>query len=138
MKKVTKRILLTVAAVFLFVVGAIVYGFFMAFRTFSIEDQIHGTFFPVSQAIRHFTETSGRPPETLNELVPSFFVSIPTSPLVDKVEYHVVEGTNWIMNAHSKALNPARIYSWRSDWTFTDQEKTNLMKQFHNISVFRE
>jgi hypothetical protein len=138
MKTVTKRILLTVAVVFLLGVGTLVYGFFMSLRTFGIEDRIHGKFYPVSQAIDHFTETSGRPPGTLNELVPAFLVSIPTSPLVDKVEYRVVEGTNWIMNAHSRALNPARIYSWRSHWNFTDQEKTNLMKQFHNISVFRE
>jgi len=112
--------------------------FFSTLRTFSIEDQIHGTFFPVSMAIERFTETNGIPPESLASLVPSFLLAIPTSPLVDKLEYRVVNRTNWIMDAHSTVLKPSRTYSWRSDWNLTEQEKKKLIKEFHNVTVFKD
>jgi len=138
MKTGTKRILLGIAAIIIAVVGTLVWVFFSALRTFGIEDRIHGTFFPVSIAIERFAETNGIPPESLANLVPSFLPSIPTSSLVDNLEYRVVDRTNWIMNAHSTVLNPSRTYSWRSDWHFTDQERLKLMKEFHDAAVFRE
>lgn len=42
------------------------------------------------------------------------------------------------MNAHSTALKPNRIYSWRSDWNFTEQERVKLVKEFHSVAVFGE
>lgn len=138
MKTVTKRILLGVTVIALAAVATVVWGFFSALRAFGIEDQIHDTFFPVSMAIERFAETNGVPPKSLDGLVPSFMPSVPTSPLVDKLEYRVVGGSNWIMNAHSVALKPARIYSWRSDWNFSEQERAKLMKEFHNVAVFKE
>lgn len=120
------------------VVGVLVWGFFSKLRTFGIEDRIHGTFFPVSIAVERFAETNGVPPAALSNLVPSFLPAIPTSPLVDRLEYQVVDTTNWIMNAHSTVLRPARTYSWRSDWRFTDQERAKLMKEFHNVAVFKD
>lgn len=138
MKTGTKKILLSIAAVFIVIVGTLAWGFFSALHTFGIEDRIHGTFFPISIAIERFAETNGVPPESLANLVPDFLPSIPTSPLVDRLDYRVVDRTNWIMNAHSTALKPYRTYSWRSDWHFTDQERSKLMKEFHNVAVFRE
>lgn len=138
MRTGTKRILLGVAATLLVVVGIVVCVFFSALRTFGIEDQIHGTFFPVSMAIERFTATNGVPPSSLDSLVPSFLPSIPTWPLVDRLEYRVLAGTNWIMNAQSTVLKPNRVYSWRSDWNVTEQEGVKLMKEFHNVAVFRE
>ena len=138
MKKTVKRILLVALAVVIAGVATFVWGFWKALRTFGIEDQIHGAFYPVSMAIERFAETNGTPPETLDQLVPIFLPTIPTSPLVYKLEYTVVDKTNWIMNAYSTALKPDRIYSWRSDWRFTDQEKVNLMKEFHNVAVFKK
>ncbi len=119
------------------VVGMFAWVFFSALRTFGIEERIHGTFFPVSIAIEQFAETNGVPPESLADLVPAFLPSVPTSPLVDKLEYRVVGRTNWIMNAHSTVLKPARTYSWRSDRNFTAQERARLMKEFHNVAVFK-
>jgi hypothetical protein len=138
MKTGTKRILLGVAAVLLAGFGAVVWDFFTALRTFRIEDQIHGTFFPVSMAIERFADTNGVPPQSLDSLIPDFLPNIPTSPLVDRLEYGVVGGTNWIMNAHSTVLKPARIYSWRSDLNFTEPERAKLIKKFHNVAVFKE
>ena len=102
------------------------------------EENIHNTFFPVTLAIESFTEKNGAPPKALDVLVPSFLDRLPTTPLVDKIEYKVLDGTNWILNAHSTALRPARVYSWRSNWNFTEQERGNLLKQFHNTAVFKE
>ena len=138
MKTGTKRILLGIAAVTIAVAGTLAWGVASALRTFGIEDRIHGTFFPVSIAIERFAEANGAPPESLASLVPDFLPSIPTSLLVDKLEYRVVDGTNWVMNAHSIVLKPFRTYSWRSDGRFTDQERSKLMKEFHNVAVFRE
>jgi len=138
MKRGTKRIILGIAAILVAAAATIAWGFFSALRTFGIEDRIHGAFFPASIAIERFAETNGVPPKTLDDLVPSFLDHIPASPFVDKIEYRVVGGTNWIMNAHSTALKPARFYSWRSDWNFTEQERGKLLKKFHNVAVFKE
>jgi len=138
MKTGTKRILLVAAAVLIMGIGTVVWAFFTALRTFGIEDRIHGTFFPVGVAIDNFTQANGAPPRTLIELVPAFLPSIPTSPYIDKIEYKVVDGTNWIMNAHSKELKPWRTYSWRSNWTFSDEEKSRMLKQFHDITVLKD
>ncbi len=138
MKRGTKRIILVIAAIVVAAAATVAWGFFSALRTFGIEDRIHGAFFPASIAIERFAGTNGVPPKTLDDLVPSFLDRIPTSPLVDKIEYRVVDGTNWIMNAHSTALKPARVYSWRSDWSFTEKERGKLLKQFHNVAVFKE
>ena len=138
MKSGTKKILWGIAVVVVVGVAAVTWGFFSALRTFGIEDRIHGTFFPVSIAIEQFAETNRFPPQSLDALIPSFLSGIPTSPLVDKLEYRVIDGTNWIMNAHSSALKPARIYSWRSDWNFNEQERSKLIKEFHNAAVFKE
>ena len=138
MRKSAKGVLLVALAVVIAGVTTFVWGFWKALRTFGIEDQIHGAFYPVSMAIERYAETNGIPPETLGQLVPIFLPTIPTSPLVYKLEYTVVDETNWIMNAYSTALKPDRIYSWRSDCRFTDQEKVNLMKEFHNVAVFKK
>lgn len=137
MRTGTKITLFGVATVLLMGVSTVLWGFFSALRTFGIEDQIHGTFFPVSMAIERFAETNDVPPRALDSLVPSFLPCIPTSPLVDSLEYMVVDGTNWIMNAHSTVLKPARTYSWRSTSTFSDAEKLKMLKQFHNVTVLR-
>ena len=138
MKPETKRILYAVATVLVLSAGTVVWGFFKGLRTFVVEDKIHGTFFPVSVAIDRFAETNGVPPKTLDQLVPSFLVSIPTSPLVDKLDYRVVGESNWIMNVHSRELKPWRTYSWRSNWTFSDEEKSRMLKQFHDITVLKD
>ena len=138
MKKSFKGVLLIALAVVIAGAATFVWGFWNSLRIFGIEDQIHGAFYPVSMAIERYAETNGTPPETLDQLVPILLPNIPTSPLVYKLEYTVVDETNWIMNAYSTALKPDRIYSWRSDWRFTDQEKVNLIKEFHNVAVFKE
>jgi hypothetical protein len=138
MKRGTKRIIIGIAAILVVAAVTIAWGFFSALRTFGIEDRIHGAFFPASIAIERFAETNGVPPKTLDDLVPTFLDHIPTSPFVDKIEYRVVGGTNWIMNAHSTALKPARVYSWRSDRNLTQQEKEKLLKEIHNVAVFKE
>lgn len=142
MNKGIKRLCLTILAVFIMVliVGIVTIGrgFFSALRTFGVEDRIHGTFFPVCVAIDNFAQTNGVPPQSLIELVPAFLPCIPTSPYIDKIEYKVVDGSNWIMNAHSKELKPWRIYSWRSNWIFSDEEKSRMLKQFHNLTVLKD
>ncbi len=130
--------MLVAVAVPVLALAIVVWEVFQALHTFRVEDQIHGTFFPVSRAIEQYTDTHGAPPKTLEQLIPEFLVSIPASPYAYKMEYTLVDGSNWIMNVHSKALSPDRVYSWRSDWTFTDNEKVKLLKQFHNIAVFKE
>lgn len=54
------------------------------------------------------------------------------------MEYRVVENTNWILEAHSKALKPDQVYSWRSDWNLSPEEQARLLKRFHNLAVFKE
>ena len=134
----TKRIFYAGAAVLMGGVAIFAWGFFQGLRMFGIEDQIHGTFSPVSMAIERYAQQYGRPPTSLDRLVPEFLPGIPTSPLVDGLDYLVVDDSNWILNAHSTAIKPGRTYSWRSDWNLHDQEKAKLVKEYHRIAVFIE
>jgi len=133
-----KHVLLAVLVLLIAGLVTIGWGFFSALRTFGVEDRIHGTFFPVSVAIDSFAQTNGAPPQTLIELVPTFLASIPTSPYIDNLEYKVVDRTNWIMNAHSKELKPWRTYSWRSSYVFNAEEKSRMLKQFHDVTVLKD
>jgi hypothetical protein len=138
MKAGIKRILLGIGATLVVVVAITLWGFFSVLRTYEIEDRINNTFYPISEAIERFAKTNGVPPKSLNSLVPAFWHSIPTSPLIDKIEYTVVDGTNWIMNVHSTVLKPSRTYSWRSNMTFSDEEQSRILKQFHDVTVLKD
>ena len=138
MNKKVKHVLLAVLVVLIAGVVTVGWGFFSALRTFGVEDRIHGTFFPVRTAIDRFSQANGTPPQALIELVPAFLPSIPTSPRIDRIEYKVVDGTNWILNAHSKELKPWRTYSWRSSWSLNDEEKSRMLKRFHDVTVLKD
>ena len=138
MKTIVKRALIITATIILVIVGTFVVTVHKALRQFGIEDQLHGTFTPVADAISRFVELNGTAPKSLEALVPSYLASVPTSPHADKVEYKVIDRTNWALNVHSRALQPARIYSWRTDQNLSATEKTNLLTQYHGIFVFKE
>jgi hypothetical protein len=138
MKKGTKTVILGIAVVAAVATGIFVWPCFNAMRTFYVEEQIHGTFFSLRSAIDKYTETNGRPPSSLNQLIPAFLAAIPTSKYAYKTEYVVVDTSNWVLNVHSQALKPERVYSWRTDWRFTEDERSRLLKVFHDIAVFRE
>ena len=107
-------------------------------QAFRVEDKIFHTYWPVTVAIEHYYQTNGVPPRALEQLVPSFIPSVPTSPYIYQLEYRVVGVTNFIMSGHSRTLEQPRIYTWRSDWAFSMEENARLIKQYHNIAVFRE
>lgn len=138
MKTILKKVLIITATIIVIIAGRFAVTVHKAWCQFGIEDQLHGTFTPVADAISRFVELNGTAPKSLEALVPSYFASVPTSPHADKVEYKMIDRTSWVLNVHSRVLQPSRIYSWRTDQNLSETEKTNLLTQYHGIFVFKE
>ena len=135
----TKSILWLIVA--LLVAGAawVSYNVHYAWHKFVIEDQVHGTFFPVVTALYKFQEDSGTTATNLLQLVPRYVSQIPTSPVVDSVTYRVLpDGTNWQLSVFSRALKPPRVYMHRSSGNYTPEEDRQELTSFHLWHVFRQ
>jgi len=111
---------------------------FAEYRTFQVEDRIAGTFWPVAHAIEAYHTKTGVVPDTLQDLIPQYLPSLPRSPYVDDVQYSSVPPDSWCMNVHSTSLTPSRVYSWRWPSSFTDDERSRIIKEFHLVTVLRD
>jgi len=133
--------LLCYAAIALFAVAAVIgIRVHQAWHKFSVEDQIHDEFFPVTKALYDYQDAHKSPATNLAQLVPAYIAQIPSSPLADSVEYSVMDGGNaWQLSIHSRALSPPRLYCCRSSNQFTPEEKRRILIQYHHIwTVLRD
>src|SRR4051812_34235952 len=74
-------------------------------HTFSVEDDIHGTFFPVTRALYAYQQEHGRPAESLEALLPKYTDAIPSFELADAPTYRVLpDGQSWELAIRSRAL----------------------------------
>lgn len=115
-------------------------GFYRAFHKFSVEDQIHGAFFPVVAALYDYEHDHSTPATNLMQLVPAYIAQIPRSHLVDSVEYSVIDdGKTWQLNLYSHALSKPRIYCCRSSQKFSAEEERKVVLRYHGVwTVIRE
>lgn len=113
---------------------------YQAVRKFSVEDQIHGIFFPVVAALHQFQEEAGSAPQDLTQLTPKYLPAIPQSDLIDEVTYtRSADGKNWKLLLHSKALSPPRTYDARSKQDYTTEETSRIILTYHSVwTVLRE
>ena len=138
MKERTKNILIALSPLIV-IAGIFLCMFIVAFYKFGVEERIAGTYSPVAFALDRFVEKNGIPPTNLAQLVPEYLSCVPPSRRSCTIDYKLVEGTNWILNIHSKSLIVGnRIYSWRSTWEFTESERAKKLGQYHGITVFKE
>lgn len=103
-------------------------------HAFDIEDQIHDTFSPVVLALNDYQDDHHAAAADLSQLVPKYLPAIPTSPLVDSVEYAVLDnGKTWRLTLPSHALPQARLYCSRSDDQFTPEEEQRVVLRYHGM-----
>ncbi len=101
-------------------------------RAFSVEDRIHGTFFPVTDALYTYQQEHGQPADSLATLVPKYLAAIPVSELADSPTYRVLpDGQSWELVIHSSALPRPRLYVCRSTQLFTPEERRHIITQYH-------
>lgn len=131
----TKRSILLVVAVAVVAVAAVLgIGLYRAWHTFSIEDQIHGTFFPVAKALYDYEHDHSSPATNLTQLVPGYIPQLPSSRFVDSVEYSITDdGKAWQLSIHSRTLSQPRLYCCRSTQTFTPDEERRVLLRYHSV-----
>ncbi len=101
--------------------------------TFSVEDRIHGTFFPVTAALYLYQQEHGQPADALAALVPEYLSAIPSSPLADLTTYRISpDSQSWELVIHSRALAQPRLYLCRSTQHFTPDETRRIIIQYHS------
>jgi hypothetical protein len=102
-------------------------------RTFLVEDSIHGTFFPVANALYAYQHDHGRPADSLAALVPKYIGAIPSSTLANSPNYEVLpDGRSWELVIRSRALSQPRLYICRSTQHFTPDETGRIILQYHS------
>ncbi|MGD0812460.1 MAG: hypothetical protein ABSA83_02555 [Verrucomicrobiota bacterium] len=131
---VKRSIIFFVAIVVATVVTMAGVGLHQAWHNFSIEDQIHGTFFPVAKALFDYEHDHSSPATNLAQLVPAYIPQIPSSRFADSVDYSVIkDGKGWQLNIHSRALSQPRLYCCRSSQQFTAEEARRIVLRCHGI-----
>lgn len=112
---------------------------YRAMHAFSVEDRIHATFFPVTQALYRYAEEQGHPAKTLGALLPKYLDALPTSPLTDALNYSVAaDGQTWELSIHSRTLPHPRLYVCRSSQQYAPEEMRRVIFQYHvTWTVFR-
>ena len=122
-------VVITLAAVFAFDVHR-------AWHKFSVEDSIHGVFFPVVRALDEYEHDHGAPATNLAQLVPKYVSQIPSSALVDSVQYTLLpDGKAWQLSLHSTVLDPPRLYCCRSSNKYTAEEEKRVLMRYHSVWV---
>ena len=137
---VKRSFLLLVAAVIIASVAVFAVSLYRRIHVFAVEDQIHGTFFPVAKALYDYEDAHSSPATNLTQLVPGYISRLPSSRFADLVEYSVIDdGKAWQLSIHSRALSQPRLYCCRSTQKFTADEEQRVLRRYHSFwTVLRE
>lgn len=128
-----KKYFIAVSAVLLIVFAAFM-GFvaWPAWCRFSVEDRIHGAFYPVVNALYRFQDDTGAPAAGLAQLVPKYLTAIPRSEFVSEISYRRSSDEKaWALSLYSTALDPPRLYCCRSDRKFSAAEELRVIQRYH-------
>lgn len=132
-RKKTIWILVIGLCLLLALVGGIGIPIYQRVRTFSIENSVHSTFFPVTSALYTYQQEHGRPAESLAALIPKYINAIPSSKLTDSPTYRILpDGQSWELTIHSSTLSQPRLYICRSTQHFTPEETRRIIIQYHS------
>jgi hypothetical protein len=132
----TKMVLAGVAVVVITLAAVFAFGFHRAWHKFTVEDNIHDVFFPVVCALYEYEHDQGAPAASLAQLVPKYVSQIPSSALVDSVQYTLLpDGKAWQLSLHSTALDPPRLYCCRSSNKYTAEEEKRVILRYHGVWV---
>ena len=104
-----------------------------AWRTFVVEDSIHGTFYPVVIAIHKYKEDKGHPPAKLEDLCPDYLAEIPESKHISSTSLIVVFNDHWRLLLVSESLKKKRHYIAEDGLPLTEYEKKTLVSRYHDI-----
>jgi hypothetical protein len=127
-----KHLLTVVAAVVVTLTVIVAFGVHNAWHKFAVEDKIHGTFFPVVRALEQYEHDHGAPAVSFAQLAPKYISQIPSSTLVDSVQYGLLpDGKTWQLRLHSTALESPRTYFCRSSDRYTAEEEKRVILRYH-------
>ena len=114
--------------------GLFIFTIYQTTRDFKIEEEIHKTFSPLLDAINNYADINKDPPSTLDKLLPKFITRIPTSKIIENVEYKLINnGKDWEL----KLQGENNIYIYRFTNIYSAEEKKQIIKQYHgNWAVF--
>ena len=135
-----RSIFILVAVVVVVAVAVFAVSFYRRIHAFAVEDQIHGTFYPVANALFGFEHDHNSPATNLTQLVPGYIDQLPSSRFADSLDYSVIDGGKaWQLSIHSRALAEPRIYFCRSTQKFTADEEQRVLLRYHAVwTVLRE
>ena len=128
----TKLILFGFTACVAALVAMFVFSAYPRIHKWGVEGRIHGEFYPVLRALDEYEHDHGAPASDLAQLVPKYIPQIPSSGLVDSVEYTVIDdGKAWQLRIHSVTLDPPRSYYSRSNDKYTAEEEARMIIRYH-------
>jgi hypothetical protein len=122
-------------AVWIAVGAFVIFGFLVIsrLRAFAVEDAIHGTFYPVVQAIDRYCGDQGCAPKDLHELSAYGLVAIPSSRYVSEVMFSGgQEKQQWRLTLVSDATGCRRLYVAEHGVPLTAAETKILIKRYHH------
>jgi hypothetical protein len=127
-KKIAKIVLV------LLLVCGVVFGwmFFRAFRVFSIEDEIHSTFFPVLLALDDYEARHGHPPPDLASLIPEYLPDLPVSKNVSEVYFQrSADDAGWRLHLISAATGSPRVYFAHQGMPLSEADAKDVVLVYH-------
>ncbi len=135
-----RSIFLLVAAVVIAIGAVFTVSIYKRVHAFAVEDQIHGTFYPVAKALYDFEHDHNSPATNLTQLVPGYIAQLPSSRFADSVDYSVIDGGKaWQLSIHSRALSEPRIYCCRSTQKFSADEEQRVVLRYQSVwTVLRD
>ena len=134
-RAMSRKATLWIVGISLCIVGGLVWTgaiFYSGVRAFLAESTIHGTFYPLADALYHYQNEQGQPAKSLGAVVPRYLGTLPTSPYADAPRYRVLPGgTVWELAIDSQVLPQRRLYLCRSTQTYTPEEQRRMILYYH-------
>lgn len=104
-----------------------------AYLVFSIEDKIHGAFFPLVRAIEHYCEDRGEAPPDLAALLPEYLAEMPSSRFVSEVSFSAASAERrWRLVLASTSTGKRRLYIAERGMPLSDVEKRWKKARYHD------
>jgi hypothetical protein len=125
---------ITIAILAFGLAGAIYCGIVTcsAIWKFTVEDSIHGTFYPVIVALDKYCDDHGYAPEALRDLRPKYIKETPSSPYVSDIIYRrVPKEPAWRLTLVSRATISTRQYIAEDGLPLSAEERKVCIRKYH-------
>ncbi|MGJ8725014.1 MAG: hypothetical protein ACSHYB_10695 [Roseibacillus sp.] len=130
----TRRQIIASALTFVLVCGSVIgWNTYQLFRAFTVEDEIHSSYWTVLKALDEYEVDNDSPPSELGDLVPDYLLALPVSESVTRLEYKVASsGTGWRLLLNSIATGSPRIYLAHQNMALSEDELQDVVGVYHD------